>query len=793
MQEIIYNKECNSELLTIEIENAGIVKGEYFFGVSCVLGQQYTSVYVADNITQQQRDTIDAVVTSHDISSIPYAKTVRKNYLRSAGEALIISQGYTIDIQNSLLSLYSNSVKLHPNRMQYLQTWMDWTTLVDTDIKNKQAQVDASTTIEQINLIDIDSANLISLDPHVTVNNALAIVDSDDLETFMDSHVSVTDGATNKSGPYYLMEILNLRREIFNDTENPLYVADHTPIIGPGGYLQDNSNRISNLENIHSKNGWHQQQVIKSNYIRPVDMLIYKGSIVNFNSTVNLFINENVAQDFARYDILVFEDGLQNPLHPDYTNTQLIVSRIKVLNSNCLVFGIVPATDSISSFNTKISQWNTLQINGIFIDKAGYDFGILRTNFNTMIDAVKTLTYANITFANSTKLSHILGTDNDPSYPNSSFNSELLSSHLTNTDWVLLESYAVDTSAFAQGYESASTWASRGVEMNSLRYLYNVNVAASGIINDNNVNGNYLYKFGFTSALMWSLNAFGTSDTNYGSSSSSAKFWSRPDLSGIGKTYSTNSSVQAGLNNTFHRFSDNVHFILDFTESNQASFINIKWNSNVGGATGIQGVTGLQGIQGEDGLEGIQGETGIQGTTGVGTQGLTGLQGIAGQMSGIITATSQVSVQNTSTETTILQTTVNSSELSSGTFFRFKFQGTHQGQATSGTLTFRMYLGSTAGQTVVMTSQSSARARTYCDFEGLATIRTTGSSGTYISTGVYRYTTSNTAQAHWYQGNATTTTVDTTVNITVRLTAQWATASATNILLVENAVIEKVN
>ena len=54
------------------------------------------------------------------------------------------------------------------------------------------------------------------------------------------------------------------------------------------------------------------------------------------------------------------------------------------------------------------------------------------------------------------------------------------------------------------------------------------------------------------------------------------------------------------------------------------------------------------------------------------------------------------------------------------------------------------------------------------------------------------YITSATAQVHAYQGSANTTTVNTTQENTIRMSAQWATASSTNILLIQNALIEKI-
>jgi len=570
---------------------------------------------------------------------------------------------------------------------------------------------------------------------------------------------------------------------------------NHTPIIGPSGHIQNHADRIVNLENIHGKSGWHQQMVLKANYTRPLDLLIYKGSIVNFNSSINFSDNENVAQDFARYDILVFDDGLQNPAHLDYINNQIIISRIQNLNSNVLIFGIVPSTDTFSTFSVKVDQWNTLHVNGIFIDKSGYDFGTTRADFNERVDYIHNCSYCKIAFANSSKLSHILGTDNDPLYPNITFNSQLLQSNLVIDDWVLLDSFPIDTTKYVQGYEDASSWANRGVEMNTSRYIYNINVASFGTINNDNVHGDDLFSFGLVSALMWSLNAFGTSDTNYSSNSSSVKFWKRPNLSATGKIYSINPSVQWGVNNTYHRFSDNVHLILDFTTNNQTSYINTKWSQESGsatglqGATGIQGVTGLQGEIGLDGLEGIQGETGLQGVTG--SQGETGLPGINGSLSGVATLTSQLNVTNTTNETTILTYTAPANSLVAGSQFRFSFSGTHQNQATSGTLIFRIYIGTNAGQNITLGS-GSARSQTYMEFSGVATIRTAGSSGTFISSGLYSIHTSATAMTKAYLTSFSTTTVNTTSSAVIRITAQWQTASSTNSLLIQNACIERI-
>lgn len=157
----------------------------------------------------------------------------------------------------------------------------------------------------------------------------------------------------------------------------------------------------------------------------------------------------------------------------------------------------------------------------------------------------------------------------------------------------------------------------------------------------------------------------------------------------------------------------------------------------------------------------------------------------------IAVVTSQTSVgPSSNAETTLLTDTLPTGILAAGTTFRFHIEGTVQLQATSGALTFKMYVGATAGQTVVMATRGILAAAPFL-FDGTATVRSTGGSGTYITTGEFRFITGATAVGVQAQGGASTTTVDTTAATpVVKLTAQFATSSTTNILLVQTGAIE---
>ena len=464
----------------------------------------------------------------------------------------------------------------------------------------------------------------ISMDEQSYSMLAAGIDGTNSIANFLDANSEVYDTASGVKGPFYLMQTLDHRRDLYNDTENPLYVPGHVPILGANGILEEDASRILNLETIHGKTGWHEQQVIQVQYSRPKDLLVYYGYLNSFNYGVNGWNNEKVAVDMARYQLLVFGDGVQNPAHPDYANTQIIIPRIKALNPEALIFGYVPTPDSTTDFNSKADQWNTLGVHGIFMDEAGYDYGVTRDAFNTHVDYVHSL--AKRCFANAWNTDHILGTANDPSFPNSTYNPGLVESHLDFYDWVLLESFPVNTSVFVGNYEDKMDWFYRGQKIRGQRFTYGINAAALCVINNDNTSGDSLFQFGYTSASMWSLEAFGSSDTHYASSSATVNYWSRPywiNIRSLGALAPTVAQATDSTN-VFYRYTENSHLRLDFSSGVQNSVVTVYGSTGInGGGGGTQGVTGLQGSTGIQGI-GTQGVTGIQG---IGTQGATGLQG----------------------------------------------------------------------------------------------------------------------------------------------------------------------
>lgn len=519
--------------------------------------------------------TVIEMSVSDKSSMLPGIRIDHKAVLRDSGHALVLQQ-YPEGQQNAASSLYSDSQRFRPNRSEFLQDFITWVNLVETNVADKVNLVDDKTTIEAVEAITLDTSSLLAADPQIHIEASTEVSDDTSLATFLNENAVVTDTTSGISGPYYLMELLNHRKDLYNDSTNPLYDVSHTPILGSNGMLTDHADKILNLEDIHAKTGWHRQNVQKAEYTRPRDLLIYYGWLNSFNSYVHGWSNEKVSQEMAKYGLCVFGDGIQNPGHGDYANTKVIIPRIKALNPSTQIFGYVTANQNYSDFTGKVDQWGIIgNVDGIFIDEAGYDYGKTRAEFNQMVDYIHDRTSTDLCFANAWNTDHILGTTNDPSYPNSTYNDTSAESNLTENDWILLESFPINTTSYTYAYESKSDWAARGSKMITLRANYGVNFAGVGIIDKDRTDSTNLFNFQYVSGLMWSLESNGSSDTYYGASSAQVPFHVRPDLYRCGKIWTLNASVQNDVNDAdvYHRYTEMSRFSLDFSSGDQTSSI----------------------------------------------------------------------------------------------------------------------------------------------------------------------------------------------------------------------------
>lgn len=257
-------------------------------------------------------------------------------------------------------------------------------------------------------------------------------------------------------------------------------------------------------------------------------LLIYYGWLSAFNSGANQWNNDLVAQDMAQYEIIVVGNGIADPAHGDYANTVYILNKIKTLNPQTKIFGYVTTNQNYSAFCALVDQLSNISPCGVFMDEAGYDYGITRIDFNQKVNYIKTKPYR-ICFVNAWNVDHIVGTTNDPAFPNSTYNPTLVASNLEIGDWYLAESYVVNP-VYSGGFASATDWKTRSDKIKTTRNTYRLNMAASGIIDNNDAYGQSKFNFSYHAALGYEFQAHGTSDLSYGSSSAAVKLWSIPTI-----------------------------------------------------------------------------------------------------------------------------------------------------------------------------------------------------------------------------------------------------------------------
>jgi hypothetical protein len=353
--------------------------------------------------------------------------------------------------------------------------------------------------------------------------------------------------------------------EYVDDTENP------------GGKLKRPTGTAAMPDQQLSSPTGDQLVRIADKGFRPFSILFYYGYPNSFNSGVNGWVNEKVAQDMAGYDTVVLGAGVEDPTHPDYANTLIILPRVRAINPNMKIMGYVAAAQTLVNFKLKVDRWNTLLASGIFIDEAGYDFGKTRLEFNEMVAYVHGKSMAKTCCVNSWNPDHVLGLAEDASYPNTTWNPVLMPSKLLPTDCLLLESFPINTTAYSStgGYEDKADWLARGQKAVGLRRKYGIQLAAVGIINDDNAAGQALHDFGYTSALMFALETWGTSSNNYGASTAQVKFWTRPEIGILRDIYQVEPTIKAvtGDADAWLRYCKRAKMLVDFSTSAQISII----------------------------------------------------------------------------------------------------------------------------------------------------------------------------------------------------------------------------
>lgn len=147
-------------------------------------------------------------------------------------------------------------------------------------------------------------------------------------------------------------------------------------------------------------------------------------------------------------------------------------------------------------------------------------------------------------------------------------------------------------------------------------------------------------------------------------------------------------------------------------------------------------------------------------------------------------------ITNTTTETTFSNGTVTipKNTLAAGDVIRVRAQGIAPATNSTDTLTIKLKIGSTV---IATTGAIDVANNDIFVVDASIVIRTVGATGTLVAYGTVSLGASGTATAKVF--NLASTTVDTTADQTLTVTATWSVANAGNTVQMDNLLVEKVS
>lgn len=257
----------------------------------------------------------------------------------------------------------------------------------------------------------------------------------------------------------------------------------------------------------------------------PRKLAIYYGypSLIN-GAGGNLTTATDVFND---YGVLVFGNGLQDSGHPDHANTKIIIGNLKTLPNNTVVYGYIPITLSIPEIKQRVDAWAEMGVGGIFVDQAGYDFGVSRQRQNEIVDYVhgKGLSV----FINAWNPDDVFS----PVF-NSMYNPTSETTHLGNNDIYLLESFQI----IGGEYQYPADWVIRSDKALAYKNQYGTRIATITTVSAAKPDFDQKkFDYAWWSTLLYGFDAMGWGELNFSALDSKLPFRTRPDPGEIGSAF----------------------------------------------------------------------------------------------------------------------------------------------------------------------------------------------------------------------------------------------------------------
>lgn len=262
----------------------------------------------------------------------------------------------------------------------------------------------------------------------------------------------------------------------------------------------------------------------------PFKLLIYYGTPHGMNGYWDA---TKAGRDFAKYDVVVLGDGLGEPADANYANTVATISAAKAANPSIQFFGYVDLgvttqNLALATIQTRVNNWFTAGVAGIFFDDAGYDYQVSRSRLNTALGYAHAQGAA---IVNAWNPDDVMG-----SAVNATYNPTGTATAMTTGDGYLLESWIYNPTVYKQtgwdGYASFFDIKSRFETCAAYRTSLGVKMLSSSVIDVSPTTAEgrcllsnrdadlllHVFRMHETAALVYGVDAYGISPVQYSAS-----------------------------------------------------------------------------------------------------------------------------------------------------------------------------------------------------------------------------------------------------------------------------------
>lgn len=264
-------------------------------------------------------------------------------------------------------------------------------------------------------------------------------------------------------------------------------------------------------------------------------LAIYYGYPSSVNGTYTV---SGAVDVFKKYKILVLGTGLEDVSHPDHNNTVSIIT--DPLMKSTKVYGYIDSTLPLNIIQNKIDLWSNMNVDGIFMDQFGYDFGLTRVKQREIIWSIHEKGDNKLSaFVNAWNVDDVFGTIIDAVH-----NPDGLPTRMNERDIYLAESFVIINGQYDNADnndDDIMDWQDKAIKMINYRNSYGTKMAAVTTWNTDPFDQNKM-DYAYFSSVLYNFDYFGFGELYFSAADAQLPFRTRKTHYGTKFTGEINTS-----------------------------------------------------------------------------------------------------------------------------------------------------------------------------------------------------------------------------------------------------------